>query len=165
MECYGKSFGRKDACADCELAPWCKDAGDPPLSGDVNIDDLPIASRHSSVSDEDEEPLRYTRSQMLQLIMLLIDLDDQRIREIVRMKMSDPDISLSQIGAKYNISKQAIKKDVDLAIAYCPALKDVLCNRPLYNRWRSRHHSFRSAFSRRCKNKSLDKAVQLTFPF
>ena len=72
------------------------------------------------------------------MIRMLVYLDDPRIREIIRMKLETPDISLSTIGRKYKISKQAIRKDIKLAVRYCPALSVILCNRPLYNRWRNR---------------------------
>lgn len=138
MDCYGKRYNKKDQCKTCELAEYCKDAGDPPLISHINTDDLPLQSKTPISQEEDkEEPLAYTVSQMVEIIRLLIELDDPRIRTILKLKLSNPDISLSEIGEKYGVSKQAIDKDIKLAIAFCPALEVVLCNRPLYNRWRS----------------------------
>lgn len=138
MECYGKSYNRKELCKTCDLASYCREAGDPPLISHINADALPLQAKKAPLPEEiQEEPLAYTVSQMIEVIRLLIELDDPRIRTILKLKLSDPDISLSEIGEKYGVSKQAIDKDIKLAVAFCPALEVVLCNRPLYNRWRS----------------------------
>ena len=31
MECYGRSFNRREQCGQCELRDYCRDAGDIPL--------------------------------------------------------------------------------------------------------------------------------------
>ena len=138
MECYGRRYGRKDSCKTCELAQWCKDAGDPAPISNIDVDKVQIAAEKTEEPSEGTESPIYTPSQVAELIRVLVDLDDPRIREIIRMKIENPDISLSTIGRKYKISKQAIRKDIKLAVRYCPALSVVLCNRPLFNRWRSR---------------------------
>lgn len=153
MECYGRSYGKKEACATCEMAPWCKDAADPVYSNEVELD----AARHASVethTTEDEKPT-YTFSQMAELIRLLIFFDDPRLRQIVQWKFEDPDMSLSEIGRRYRITKQAVRKDIKLAIRYCPALAAILCNRPMYNSWRKKQKSFPAMITRK-KKQPLD---------
>lgn len=159
MECYGRSYGKKEACATCEMAPWCKDAADPVYSNEVELD----AGRHAVAekhTPEEEKPT-YTFSQMAELIRLLIFFDDPRLRQIVQWKFEDPDISLSEIGRRYRISKQAVRKDIKLAIRYCPALAAILCNRPMYNAWRKRRHDVPARIPRRVKQPIV---VQLEQP-
>lgn len=31
MKCYGKAYGKRTECNDCECAKWCRDAADVPL--------------------------------------------------------------------------------------------------------------------------------------
>ncbi len=166
MECYGRKYGRKDQCANCELAPWCKDAGDPAPIADIDVDSCQVAAKPSEHQDDPAESPIYTASQVAELIRMLVDLDDPRIREIIRMKIENPDISLSTIGRKYKISKQAIRKDIKLAVRYCPALSVVLCNRPLYNRWRSRIPLGQKIRRRNANPKEYpNPMIQMTFEF
>lgn len=163
MDCYGRLYGRKEECAKCELADYCKDAGDPPLISSINIDKVPCAAKKEP-EQEIEHP-KYTLSQLAELLRIVIDLEDPRIRNILRLKISNPDISLSKIGKRYNISKQAIEKDIKLAIKYCPALSVVLCNRPLYNRWRKEQRHMASGAIPRRRVKYQNPMLQLTFDF
>lgn len=166
MECYGRRYGRKDECKTCELAPWCKDAGDPAPIADIDADKVQIAAKVPEESAPKNESPIYTPSQVAELIRMLVDLDDPRIREIIRMKIEDPDISLSTIGRRYKISKQAIRKDIKLAVRYCPALSVVLCNRPLYNRWRSRIQLGQKIRRRNAKPEDYPNPMfQMTFEF
>lgn len=165
MECYGRRYGRKDDCKTCELAPWCKDAGDPTPIADIDVDKVQVAAKKTIEPAETTESPIYTPSQVAELIRVLVDLDDPRIREIIRMKIETPDISLSTIGRKYKISKQAIRKDIKLAVRYCPALSVVLCNRPLYNRWRSRIQTGQKIRRRKAADIPPGPMFQMTFEF
>ncbi|MBR2365380.1 MAG: helix-turn-helix domain-containing protein [Lentisphaeria bacterium] len=165
MDCYGKRFKKTEQCKTCELAEYCKDAGDPPLISHINADNLPLQAQKTE-EEIKEEPLIYTVSQMVEIIRMLIELEDPRIRTILKLKLANPDISLSEIGEKYGVSKQAIDKDIKLAIAFCPALEVVLCNRPLYNRWRSYTAPTNpNAISRKKSSNDDPWHEQLTFSF
>ena len=162
MDCYGRAYGKKTMCAECEAAQYCRDAGDPPLISSVNIDNVQCSAEKED-EPEEEKPL-YTAAQLAELLRIVIDLDDDRIRDILRMKIENPDISLSRIGKKYNISKQAVEKDIKLAVRFCPALSVVLCNRPLYNRWRKNIRHAGGIPRRRAKKRN-SPLLQLTFDF
>ena len=168
-DCYGRKFDRLEECTQCEFREYCRTASDPPLLSHINADDLPLKAKSASDPEEDDSgELRYTSSQMVEVIRLLIELSDDRIREIIRLKLSDPDISLADIGRKFNISKQAVDKEIKLAIEFCPALAVVLTNRPMYNKWRNHTLPFRKGKEiRRRKHKSLQDLFQeqLTFLF
>lgn len=77
MDCYGRLHGRKEECAKCELADYCKDAGDPPLISSINIDKVPCAAKKEP-EQEIEHP-KYTLSQLAELLRIVIDLEDPRI--------------------------------------------------------------------------------------
>lgn len=47
MDCYGRAYGKKTMCAECELAQYCRDAGDPPLISSVNIDNVQEYAFHN----------------------------------------------------------------------------------------------------------------------
>ena len=167
MDCYGKRFNKTEQCKSCSLAEYCKDAGDPPLISHINSDNLPLQAKKTPLPEDiQDEPLAYTVSQMVEIIRVLIELDDPRIRSILKMKLANPDVTLSEIGSHYGISKQAIDKDIKLAIAFCPALEVVLCNRPLYNRWRNYTAPTNpNAISRKKTSSSDPWHEQLTFSF
>lgn len=166
-ECYGRKFDRLEECAQCEFREYCRTAGDPPLLSHINADDLPLKAK--TPSDPEEHPsgeLTYTTAQMVEVIRIMVELSDDRIREIIRLKLANPDISLSEIGEKFNISKQAVDKEVKRAVEFCPPLSVILCNRPMYNRWRSNAIRAAKAIKRRSpKNTGTIFQEQLTFMF
>ena len=174
MECYGtKSYGRKEQCATCELAAYCKDAGDPPLISQIDIDTVKIPVEPAEPIDTEEspspgatEPL-YTTEQLSDLIITLIELaDDYRIREIIKQKIRTPDISLQQIAEKFNVRKQAIGKEIQTVVRAYPILKLVLQNRPLYNRWRKTRPVLAKKLVHRKKRLMRNSPFeQLTFEF
>ena len=137
-ECYGSYSKQRDTCKQCELRDYCRDAGDIPLlqnigefARDVDIDRIPAADNRPR-----REKPKYTRSDVLHVARIILNLEHPGIRVILKMKMRDPDISLSQIGDQFGITKQAIYKTI---CRYCdtyPFLSGLLQNRPLYNRWR-----------------------------
>jgi predicted DNA-binding protein YlxM (UPF0122 family) len=163
MECYGQKYGRKDQCANCELAPWCKDAGDPAPTVAADVSDYRVAAPSREPVRTDDSPA-YTYGQMAEIIRLLVFLDDSRIRQILQWKFEDPDISLSEIGRRYRITKQAVRKDIKLAIKYCPSLATILCNRPLFNRWRQKNRYTPERIPRR-KPEQDHRMKQLEFKF
>lgn len=163
MECYGRRYGRKDECKTCEYAAWCKDAGDPAPTSAADVSDYRIAAPVQQVSSPDDSPA-YTYGQMAEIIRLMVFLDDSRIRQILQWKFENPDISLSEIGRRYRITKQAVRKDIKLAIKYCPSLATILCNRPLFNRWRKNHRYTPERIIRR-KPEREHRMKQLEFEF
>ena len=163
MECYGRRYGKKDECKTCEYAAWCKDAGDPAPTLAADVSDYRVAAPSRETVQTDDSPA-YTYGQMAELIRLMVYLDDRRIRQILQWKFEDPDISLSEIGRRYQITKQAVRKDIKLAIKYCPALATILCNRPLFNRWRKNHRNPPVRIPRRKPDRD-DCMNQLEFDF
>ena len=163
MECYGRKYGRKEECKTCEYAAWCKDAGDPAPTVAADVSDYRVAAPSREPVRTDDSPA-YTYGQMAEIIRLLVFLDDSRIRQILQWKFENPDISLSEIGRRYRITKQAVRKDIKLAIKYCPSLATILCNRPLFNRWRQKNRYTPERIPRR-KPEQEHRMKQLEFKF
>lgn len=141
LSCYGKKYGRLDQCRVCGYVDYCRTAKDCAPINAGNYDDFAfsesVADRHTPEPLEiEEEPKEFTCSQVCDILRRMIELEDAKIRDILRLKLSDPDISIAAIGRKYGVSKQAIHNYMKRAIAYCPELAVVLCNRPMYNKWR-----------------------------
>lgn len=144
LECYGKKFGRLDKCRICEYVDYCRSAGDPALISNVSYDDVAYSEKIAqspakTQKTEDERPM-FTLSQVCEIIRRIVDLEDSRIRDILRLKLANPDISLAQIGQKYEVSKQAIQQYEKRILRYCPELAPVIQNRPMYNKWRAHIH-------------------------
>lgn len=157
LSCYGQKFGRLDKCRICEYAEYCRSARDITAETDVSFDDVAYSEEFAStpatgyraVPIEPDIPI-YSLNQMNEVIRRLVDLEDNRIRDILRAKFENPDISYSQIGEKYGVSKQAIHQYINRAIKYCPELAPVIQNRPGYNSWRrsgNPHKKRRELFS------------------
>lgn len=137
MPCYGH-FRKDDAkCAKCELCEYCRDAGDPPLSGNVSYDR--VLNIEEAITTGDVSPVsrvEFSSGHWMALIRRILEIDDKRIRTILRLKIEDPNISLSQIGKHFGVTKQMVNKEISSACRQMPELTVVLRNRPMYNRWR-----------------------------
>ncbi len=162
MNCYGNFKEGNPKCAACEHLTWCKDAGDPPLSGGAGYDK--VSNIESIVAPAKAESAdNFGSGHWMALIRRILELDDKRIRTIIRLKIENPDISLAEIGRKFGITKQAIDKEIDFACSYMPELAIILRNRPGYNKWRTlRTHSPGNP-SRVCR--AIPVPVQLELPF
>lgn len=145
MQCYGHFKQGNEKCAECELAGYCKDAGDLPLSGGVNYDKVSNIAEAAATPDEptdtDESTSSSSRAEVtsgewMALVRRILEIDDKRIRTILRLKIENPNISLSEIGAYFGITKQMVDKEITYACRWMPELAVVLRNRPMYNRWR-----------------------------
>lgn len=146
MQCYGHFKAGDPRCAECKLAGYCKDAGDPPLSGHVAYDNVsnieeaaasaPDESPDADESTSNSSGSEVTSGEWMALVRRILEIDDKRIRTILRLKIENPNISLSEIGAHFGITKQMVDKEIDYACHWMPELAVVLRNRPMYNRWR-----------------------------
>jgi len=145
MQCYGHFRQGDPECASCQYARWCRDAGDPPLAGGVDfekvsnvedaitIEDAPLVDEPETESDSE---LHVTSGEWMALVRRILEIDDKRIRTILRLKLENPNISLAEIGRYFGITKQMVDKEIDFACHWMPELSIVLRNRPMYNRWR-----------------------------
>lgn len=162
MQCYGHFKAGDPRCAACEFAGYCKDAGDPPLSGHVgydNVSNIEEAAAPDTTPGESPDTEELTSSpeatsgEWMALVRRILEIDDKRIRTILRLKIENPNISLSEIGAHFGITKQMVDKEIDYACKWMPELAVVLRNRPMYNRWRgipTHSPGNRSRVLRRC---------------
>ncbi len=138
--CYGNYNKKRNACQKCEYAEFCQDAANLELSKIVSFDNISYSEDFASPIDTidmiepDLERPQYTRSHLLELVNCLLDIDDNDIRHILRLKIHNPDISYSKIGKHWNITKQAVHAKVNSAIKKWPQLKSILQNRPMFNR-------------------------------
>ena len=139
-ECYGSYSAKRITCKDCKLREYCRDAGDIPLLHntrdfvrDCDLDRIPAAAG----GQPKRETPKYTRKDVLYVTKIIISIEHPEIRYILKMKIQNPDISLSQIANQFGITKQAVYKTI---CRYCdtyPFLSGLLQNRPLYNRWQT----------------------------
>lgn len=142
FSCYAKKYRKLEACRRCEFSGYCREAGDLKLTGDVNYEEIAYSEsmtdpgRGPDVSIDPEEERSFTLSEVCRLMRRLIELKDGKIRELLSLKLSNPDISFSEMGRRYGVTKQAIHNCVKRAVSEYPELGVVLCNRPMYNRWR-----------------------------
>jgi|GEM_PF-5828175 predicted DNA-binding protein YlxM (UPF0122 family) len=170
MECYG-SYDKNhkfnpEKCASCELAEWCKDAGDISLSHQISYDKANYGISSTGRPDDPADPEHKEKERdamWMALFRLVLEIDDYRIRTIIRLKIQDPDISLAQIAKRFGVTKQAIGKDIQRVVDQFPELGVILCNRPMYNRWRKTRLTGENPIFRRKRKNS--KAIQLQFRF
>lgn len=145
MECYGRSFNRREQCSQCELRDYCRDAGDIPLLNEGKDDEerlLRVPAPPAASSQTTREKPKFSRNDVIHVARIILSLDAPEIIVLLRMKLENPDISLSQIGDQFGITKQGVYKTIARYCSIYPFLSCILQNRPLYNRWRQGKRQF-----------------------
>lgn len=139
MECYGTKYGKLEKCSSCEMAQWCRDAGDIPLSHQTSYDEAYMAPTHDDPTNrlETADTPEVPTGQWMEVLRRILEIDDRECRLILRLKIENPDISLAALGRRFGITKQAVDKRIRRICAVFPELRVILRNRPSYNRWRS----------------------------
>lgn len=152
MKCYSRFNPASESCSACEFAAYCRDAKDPPLISHTpfeKIKNLECFSQSQTVEPlddncpfDDNTPTtskQFSPAQWMTLVRRILEIDDARIRKIVRLKLENPDISLAEIGRHFLISKQAVDKEIAFACRQMPELSVILRNRPMFNKWRRKN--------------------------
>lgn len=120
MNCYGRQYGRLGKCQACELAEYCRDAGDPsaltgPHAGPEGNDAAFEAALATFAGEEDASNAAEPDMGGAELGEVLATVCDaceyvpDRIAGVVLRLMG---LSLGQIGALTGKSRQAVHKDV-----------------------------------------------------
>lgn len=135
MECYGRSYNKLDKCKDCEFRSFCQDAADlkashsqynDDIKSDVSISDLPKSFVEQEAYNEEmslRENTRYTLDEMIALIRKLLEMDPL-ILEYVRMKITNPAITLEQMA----IERELLEREKrNLAVNRLSYTLEALC--------------------------------------
>lgn len=138
--CYGKYPGKPEGkCRRCEQRNWCKDAGNLPLlsntmgrynenyQGDESREEAE-ERRAAELRKLRGEELRYSRNDLLEVIVYMLELDPLTL-ELLNAKIKEPDISLSEIARRRNISRQAVQQALLRKCRENPELSRLLNNR------------------------------------
>ena len=133
MECYGKSYKKRDECSKCKLKRYCASAGDPPLYAKRSPPETVVEqlaetrlrqARERSRNIADEKP-RDTRSDLLEVIGFMAALD-HRALSIIEDKLQEPGLHLSELAAKRKVSRQAMHTLVIRRLNKIPELESVI---------------------------------------
>jgi len=135
LRCYGHYQGDRKLCQACSLSGWCRNAGNPALTGGVSFESIADIIEAPAAPEQGSGEC-YTSGHWMVVLRRLLEIDDRRAREILLMKIENPDVSLSEIGLRYGISKQAIGKFIQKIEERFPELSPIWRNRPQYNKWR-----------------------------
>lgn len=138
--CYGQyAASHSEKCRKCRMVRWCREAGDPSLlrddmgSYDESFQDDATreqaeAIRQARLRKFRGEALRYSRNDLLEVIVYMLDLDPLAL-ELLNAKINDPDISLSEIARRRNTSRQAVQQALQRKCRENPELARLLNNR------------------------------------
>ena len=140
--CYGNYSTRRTRCHDCELAMYCRDAGDPApdLQGRIiEYDTIEYAEEYAVPAEplpgaiKKSERAMYTRSDLLEAISFLVCLDAKTL-EFLDAKINDPSVSFADLAKSRRISRQAVHKFISKRCREVPELEPFLHNRQNRNR-------------------------------
>ena len=127
------------------MRDYCRDAGDIPLLNEGKDDEarlLRVPAPPAAASQTMREKPKFSRNDVIHAARIILSLDAPEIIVLLRMKLENPDISLSQIGDQFGITKQGVYKTIARYCSIYPFLSSILQNRPLYNRWRQGKRQF-----------------------
>lgn len=136
LNCYGFYKKRDDTCVKCPYASYCKD------STEINRDAF---SEHHEYQDniaqktQEVYEQRFSRQQLIQLVRLAFSIDNKEDREMIKIKLQFPDVTLTQLARKKGVSKQAIGKSFRRISREYPEITGILHNKPGFNNWRNEY--------------------------
>ncbi|MDD3154992.1 MAG: hypothetical protein PHS41_08990 [Victivallaceae bacterium] len=136
MQCYSHYRPENGRCRQCRERRWCETAGDPPLINDRQQEELRTPGNLEMPENPPSiagEKLRYSRSDMMELIGFLLSLDYSTL-EFLDEKLRNPDVSFESMGKDRRITKQAVHKFIKQRCERIPELAVVLQNRRQRNR-------------------------------
>lgn len=132
MKCYGRWYGRLQACGKCRYRQFCAEAGDPPLilrersiRADT-VDDLPDPAPPPDAPPETApDERRYTRQELLEVIGFMVRLDVSTL-QFLEEKFGHPEFGYADLARRRNISRQAVHKFIRQRCRKIPELESVL---------------------------------------
>ena len=116
MDCYGRSYGRRDDCKRCKLSKYCRDAGDPPLFSqlsdadpDKRVTAVTAVDEIAVLPPEPEPEMMYSRAELLEVISFMVHLDERTL-DFLEAKLTGADFCLSHLAQERKVSRQAVHK-------------------------------------------------------
>lgn len=132
MKCYGRYESAAVKCRRCQLRKYCRTAGDLELLPRGLPDEL----GHTEPAvrpEENDDPRRYTRSDLLEIIRFMAALD-VNILQLLDAKMGNPDATCQELAGLRGLSRQAVHKAITKWCRRVPELESLLANRQCPNR-------------------------------
>lgn len=133
LSCYGYFRSSEDTCRACQYSAYCKDSTE--ING-ITSGYEELNGSETATPQAPEAERRYTRNHLMQLTRFLLQISEPKIQRLVMEKLEFPDVSLSSLGQKYGVTKQAIGKSLKRIAEKYPELDAILRNKPRYNLWR-----------------------------
>lgn len=135
MDCYGRSYGRRDDCKRCKLSKYCRDAGDPPLFSqlsdadpDKRVTAVTAVDEIAVLPPEPEPEMMYSRAELLEVISFMVHLDERTL-DFLEAKLTGADFCLSHLAQERKVSRQAVHKLLKDRLRRFPELEFVLRTR------------------------------------
>lgn len=134
MKCYGKKFDKLPECRDCRYREWCEDAEDLPLIGRLkgfsNTTDVSTEEGAAAASAERDRAV-YTAAEMAVVLRWCLTVREIKGSDlqIILTKLTEPGISLAEIGARRGICRQGVQDRINRILRQFPELSGVLRNR------------------------------------
>ena len=135
MDCYGRSYGRKDDCRRCKLSGYCRNAGDPPLFSQLSDADpekrliaVTAVDEIAVLPPEPEPEIMYSRAELLEVISFMVHLDERTL-DFLEAKLTGADFCLSHLAQQRKVSRQAVHKLLKDRLRRFPELEQVLRTR------------------------------------
>lgn len=128
--CYGRMHGKLEQCANCAESPWCgqPDAHDPPPIGVK--DSVPDAEeRLPDREPTTPDPVREAAEMCRNACVLVLDSADWNAVRIAVCMARCAGLSYAEIGARLQLSKQAVQKHIAEVAKVNPAFAEYLAGK------------------------------------
>ena len=132
MDCYGNFNPARDRCRECELAPYCRTAADPPPLPRARLRELGAVTP-APFRDRAPAAACYTRQDLLEVISFMAALDVNTL-ELVSAKLGNPDATCEELARLRGLTRQAVHKTIKKWCRSIPELETLLRNRQCQNR-------------------------------
>lgn len=134
LRCYGKKFGQREECRDCQYRKWCRDAADLPLIGRMKEfkNTVDVSTEDVAIGDKAEELPVYTVTDMAMVLRwaLTVRQIGGGDLQIILTKLNMPGMSLAEIGKRRGMSRMGVLHRVEAILKQFPELDGVLRNHP-----------------------------------
>ncbi len=133
LDCYGRRFGKLDACGACEFAAWCKDAADLPVGSQhvfderqmeevspelISVDPVPLCEEEAPQEEDGEDMARILKDVFIAMSRLA-DGNDTRLGIILDRIAGLP---YETIAKRRGMTKQGVEKHLRTVKAENPTL-------------------------------------------
>ncbi len=134
MDCYGRQYHKLPQCQACELASYCQDAADLPLTGRrcIPIDEMPEAEGSTAEVDEAANTESSTvreaamAADLKAILIALVQAANGREATLGIILDRIAGLSYEQIASKRGITKQAVHRQMSKIEQSSPILHEFL---------------------------------------